>query len=346
MAAVAEAIARPTAYPTKYFGFELGAQTTCDEKNDKWIVNGKHDQEDLARLLDNFIEEYVLCRKCRNPETVMEVRKEGIFLKCAACSASSPVNLKHRIAVYIQKMPPSTKTQYDKQAQQQQNIGEEEEGMGSIDDIDINGEPINDEDDDEDDWKADFSESAVEKRRRELLGGSGTNLLADGEDGDAKKVDPVQELAEFLTQPTLPSDIDILKKIKLLATENFWKPTKIVQYVFNILFTPPIMSKLDSKCHLLSLVVQDSLTQQVVLFYLEKLGERESTVVEQVTNILNALYDEGVLDEEIILKWHKHPTKKIEPNTAKAIRVKAQPFIDWLMSSDSDDDDSDEDDEE
>jgi len=36
--------------PTKYFGFELGAQTNIDEKNDKYILNGKHDQETLATV--------------------------------------------------------------------------------------------------------------------------------------------------------------------------------------------------------------------------------------------------------------------------------------------------------
>lgn len=341
MSAIAEAIDRPTAYPIKFFGFELGAQTTCDEKNDKWIVNGRHDQEDLARLLDAFIEEYVLCRKCRNPETVMEVKKDSISLKCSACSTSSPVNTKNRIAVYIQKAPPSTKTQYDKQQLQQQRDVEVDEGMGTVEDVDLdyNG-AMDDEDDDE--WKADFSEEAVEKRRRELLGGSdSTSLMANGSHGDVARSDPVEELAQYLNETPTPSDIDILKKIKLMANENGWKPTKIVQYVFTSVFNAGIMPKLATGAHILSLVVQDSLTQQVVLFYLEKACELDRSLVDQITTILNAFYDEGVLDEEIILKWHRHPTKKINPKTGKSVREKAIPFIEWLQSASDDEDDED-----
>lgn len=47
--------------PTKFFGFELGALTKCETQADRYIVNGKHEAEDLARVLDQFIEKYILC---------------------------------------------------------------------------------------------------------------------------------------------------------------------------------------------------------------------------------------------------------------------------------------------
>lgn len=59
----------PTTDPTKFFGCELGAQVKCDEKNDRYIVNGAHDAEKLQTLLDGFIQKFVLCPSCQNPET-------------------------------------------------------------------------------------------------------------------------------------------------------------------------------------------------------------------------------------------------------------------------------------
>jgi translation initiation factor 2 beta subunit (eIF-2beta)/eIF-5 len=51
------------------FGFELGTQVKMDEKNDRYIINGAHDAEKLANLLDIFIDKFVLCADCKNPET-------------------------------------------------------------------------------------------------------------------------------------------------------------------------------------------------------------------------------------------------------------------------------------
>lgn len=55
--------------PTKFFGCELGANTQFDKKNDRYIVNGSHDADKLQEILDTFIERFVLCPECENPET-------------------------------------------------------------------------------------------------------------------------------------------------------------------------------------------------------------------------------------------------------------------------------------
>ena len=80
MVDVAKALTRPPAYPTKFFGCELGAQTQIDNKNDRYIVNGSHSSEKLQELLDSFIEKFVLCEECDNPETKF-VSFLGFFVK-------------------------------------------------------------------------------------------------------------------------------------------------------------------------------------------------------------------------------------------------------------------------
>jgi len=54
---------------TKFFGFELGAQTIMDEKASRYIINGAHQAPKLAEILDVFIKKFVLCDACGNPET-------------------------------------------------------------------------------------------------------------------------------------------------------------------------------------------------------------------------------------------------------------------------------------
>ena len=49
------------------------------------------------------------CYSCGNPETVVKVRKENIFLKCKACGAVSDVDARHKLNTYILKNPPEEK---------------------------------------------------------------------------------------------------------------------------------------------------------------------------------------------------------------------------------------------
>ncbi|KAJ1678448.1 eukaryotic translation initiation factor 5, partial [Spiromyces aspiralis] len=104
---IARALTRPPIYPTKYFGIELGAQVSYEEKNNRYIVNGAHDAAKLQDLLDGFIDKFVLCGACKNPETKLIVTKRDIQRKCGACGKRTPVNPAHRLTTYIIKNPPS-----------------------------------------------------------------------------------------------------------------------------------------------------------------------------------------------------------------------------------------------
>lgn len=104
---IAKALSRPPTYPTKFFGFELGAQTTM--ANDRYIVNGLHDADRLRELLDVFIEKFVLCPSCKNPETVLliDTKKEDIGRDCKACGAQTKVDMRHKLTTFIIKNPPA-----------------------------------------------------------------------------------------------------------------------------------------------------------------------------------------------------------------------------------------------
>ena len=109
MSDVARALSRPPTYPTKFFGCELGAQTSFDEKNDRYIVNGAHDATKLRELLDVFIDKFVLCKSCKNPETDLIITKtEEIIRDCKACGERTGVDMRHKLTTFILKNPPKT----------------------------------------------------------------------------------------------------------------------------------------------------------------------------------------------------------------------------------------------
>lgn len=93
----------------KHFGCELGAQTNFNKETGTSIVNGAHDAKKLSEVLEIFIKKYVQCYSCGNPETVVKVRKECIFLKCKACGHTSDVDMRDKLTTFIVKNPPENK---------------------------------------------------------------------------------------------------------------------------------------------------------------------------------------------------------------------------------------------
>ena len=77
--------------------------------NDRYIVNGAHQPDRLRELLDVFIEKFVLCPSCKNPETVLLVneKKEEITRDCKACGAQTMLDMRHKLTTYILKNPPA-----------------------------------------------------------------------------------------------------------------------------------------------------------------------------------------------------------------------------------------------
>ncbi|KAG2486162.1 hypothetical protein HYH03_015126 [Edaphochlamys debaryana] len=112
---IAKALERPPEYVLKYYGCELGAQTNFDKSSGTSIVNGAHDTRKLSELLEAFINKYVCCYSCKNPETQIKIKKELIYLKCKACGFVSDVDPRHKLNTFILKNPPENKLKKEEQ---------------------------------------------------------------------------------------------------------------------------------------------------------------------------------------------------------------------------------------
>ena len=66
-------------------------------------MNGLHQANDLQKLLNVFIDKFVLCPKCHLPETALAVRKGLIKHKCSACGAKETVDMSHKLCTFILK---------------------------------------------------------------------------------------------------------------------------------------------------------------------------------------------------------------------------------------------------
>lgn len=85
----------------KFFGCELGAQTTYNKETDRAIVNGHHTDKVLQQMVHKYIEAFVLCPNCGLPETEYKIKSGTIYHKCAACGSKEMVDMTHKLCTYI-----------------------------------------------------------------------------------------------------------------------------------------------------------------------------------------------------------------------------------------------------
>jgi len=98
---VALALHRNSGEVNKFFGCELGAQTTYNKETDRAIVNGSHTDDTLQKLIHRYIESFVLCPTCGLPETRYSIKNGTIWHKCAACGAKEMVDMNHKVTNYM-----------------------------------------------------------------------------------------------------------------------------------------------------------------------------------------------------------------------------------------------------
>ena len=205
----------------KYFGFELGAQTNTNPADDRWIINGAHEASKLQDHLDGFISKFVLCKKCKNPETDVVIKDGRILLDCKACGQRSEVDLRLKLSSFILKNQPKKgkKDKSEKKARRAKakengdaetngnghaspegsnsdNADADEDGAleaGSDDELtrrinaeakDLNGTVA---DEDSVQWTVDTSEAAVKARAQELPDDFKQSLTFDDGDEDGEE---------------------------------------------------------------------------------------------------------------------------------------------------------------
>lgn len=358
---VARALNRPPAYLIKYFGFELGAQTSINEENDRYLVNGVHDAPKLQDTLDGFINKFVLCGSCKNPETEIIITKNDDLIRdCKACGKRTPIDLRSKLATYILKNPPDAgKGKKKKSATASANVvgggmsisdiaqgnskkednDEEQKDADSDDDAltrKINAEASNLPDVQpvaDDDWAVDVSEEAVRQRAKELE--------ALSIEPSTSKFDQFGEwLLEFREKDQeLPSDVEIYKKASELEIVG---SVEIVQVLAQALFDENIVEQLESHTGLLTKLITTEKHEKAFLGGLERfLGLEHPELLPKISKILLTIYENDLVSEEVIKDWGSKISKKyVSKDISKKVKKAAKPFIKWL--EDAEEEESDE----
>ncbi|KAI3917232.1 hypothetical protein MKW92_001218 [Papaver armeniacum] len=371
MVDIAKALARPASYTTKYFGYELGAQSKFDEKTGTALVNGAHDTAKLAGLLDNFIKKFVQCYGCGNPETEVIITKtKMIQLKCAACGFVSDVDMRDKLTAFIVKNPLAQKKGgKDKKAMRRAEKERLKEGEAA------DSKAANEEKEEEDDdvqWATDTSLEAARKRIQEQLSAVTADMVmlttAEAEKEKpkpaAKKVVAAandEPEAKSRAVPENGKSASAHKKlvekiqgnlkgcgvgqlISFLGSLNSGGSSSqdVMNALIDALFgglDKGFSKEVSKKKNYLAAATHDNEGSQILLLraigsFCEKSGPE---VVKEVALVLKTLYDEDVLEEEYIVQWFNEGLASSSSKNSQ-IWKNVKPFIVWLQSAESESD--------
>lgn len=354
MTAVAKALGRPPSYPTKYFGNELGAQVTI--QNDCFIVNGSHDTERLQHHLYNFIAKFVLCTKCKNPETNLTVVNQTIRQKCIACGHDTTIPKLHKLNTFIINHPPEgnqqatsapkSKSKGDKKSKKNgqsspTNTNNDSGNDGKSNDVNIDGNNNDDFDDDFDDEA--LTSAAYTDRMRGLCEGFSSGMyLSDSKESANVFYTLVNEKKEA----NLLMDVNVQKEL-LKEAERLNIRDKSLLILSELLFTENIIEEIKKyKILFLRFCNENKKAQKYLLGGFEKLvGDvYKDKLLSNSVKILKQFYDQEILDEETIIEWSAKKSKKyVSKEISRKIHENVAPLIKWLKEADEESSDDDDD---
>lgn len=374
---IARSLERPPTYPLKYFGYELGAQTMIDAKNERYIVNGSHEAVRLQEMLDGFIKKFVLCPNCNNPETrlIVQPKKNIIRQKCAACGHECMADMKHKLSSYVLKNPPPETGEYGETVKSSKKSGKKGKGKeeaapskngtngtaaadakAPISPTNESGDPFSvsadpppptngDGEDswDDDDWQTDeLTEEARKHRQLELTSGI-KNLTLD-DDLEKTEDDRLDLFYEFVKKQREANQVDD-KKI-MAEAERLEVKEKAPLILARVLFDDDMCKQIGRyKKVFARFTVGDRKAQKYLLGGFEHLvGEAFTGVLmPKAMKLLKEFYDQDILEEEAILDWYDKPRKTfVKLSVAENIRKKVEPLVVWLREAEEESSENEE----
>mmetsp|Transcript_54403 Transcript_54403/g.80728 ORF Transcript_54403/g.80728 Transcript_54403/m.80728 type:complete len:400 (-) Transcript_54403:432-1631(-) len=351
---VALSLHRDPAEVNKFFGCELGAQTTYNAETDRAVVNGAHTDTVLQQIIHRYIEGFVICPQCGLPETTYKIKGGVVWHRCAACGAKEMVDMDHKLISFIlaqdKKKKKEDQSSDKKKKKDKENDKEKKDKKHKKKDK-------GDSDDGSDDKKKKKKEKKDKKKKDKKSKSADVNGAADG-------------IADIVVDGPSVDDAGAME-LAVEATRVYMadNPNASVKDIVEVVVNQQMASALKSfdKVHIF---VRASITLD---FFKKKQIETYAPVIESITSgnpimmrhviaaieyvamskpkvfpvMLKKLYDEDVLEEDTILEWaaegrSEYTVDDVDEDTRAVLRSEAEPVVVWLQEADSDDESDDE----
>jgi len=341
----------------KFFGCEMGAQTTYNAETGRAIVNGHHTDKVLQQMIHKYIELFVLCPNCRLPETEYKIKSGLIHHKCAACGHKEMVDMTHKLTTYILAQDKKAKADAKK-------AGKKKDKKKSKKDSDSDGDEKKKEKKEKKskDKKKEKKEKKKDKKSKEeksyledaVNGDKGDGYSDDDDDdGPTEHVDDENAMAmaieatkKFLSENPDASPSTIAEKVVNEQMASGLKSQDKIHIFISASFTPDFFKHKQVPTHAPTIA---KITQGKNVMERHLISACEGLCADKPKNfavLIKQLFDEEVLEEDTILEWAgegrtDYTPESVDEDQRCSMRAEAEPVVVWLQEDDSSDEDSD-----
>lgn len=364
----------------------MGAQTNNNPNDDRWIINGNHEAGKLQDYLDGFISKFVLCKKCKNPETVMDIKDGRIMLDCKACGVISEVDIRLKLSGYIIKNQPK-KGKKDKSTKKAERRARKEAGHKD-DEASQNGNSPNEsasdhaeengdfeleagsddeftrqitqgakdleieESEKEVKWATDFSTKAAKSRAEDLPENLKRALVVEDEDGEGEGSGSSnydvfgQWVQDTATEKGGVEKLDNVE-IYLKAKElGIESKHRTLTVLAQTIFDDKIVSQIDARAGMLKKMITSEKHEKAFLGGTERFVGVEKPELIPQVSAILAKYYQHDLVSEEVLKPWGSKASKRYVDIKTSKAVRKSADKFMTWLNESDDEDEDEDDDE
>lgn len=286
----------------------LGVQGT--NKKGRFIITGHHDQLVLQGLIFDFIDEFVLCRTCRNPETHLSCATKTALLRqdCKACGSNIPLQSRHKFFEKICRFYLSKNEYETKPKEMTTSIRPDEQPSTLTDgqetdwnfksDLDLVVESVN-------------ALTMTTSEKLDMLHKTATdcNYDADIVFAEAARLQCLDRAATILIE----------------AWDNVSPVSTIKRY--ELIHSRLLTGRFKAQKHMLKSIEQFMFTLRTTL------------TKKTAQHLFYTLYDMNLVEEEVFVNWKIGSGLKHEQGTNEFIiwlTEVARPFLTWLQEAESD----------
>jgi len=354
---IATALNRDASEITKFFGCELGAQTTMSVADDRYIVSGAHSLGDLEKFMAKYIELFVLCKQCRLPETHYKIKNQVISQKCMACGSKDMCDMTHKLTTFILKNFKKPKDSEKDKKDKKKDKKDKKKDKKSKED--------GDDEADEDEKKEKKKEKKEKKEKQE------ETVDADGSESDEDTESEATAAAIEMfrlwslnssTPETIFSKVTpnvVAEELRSIQNLSSLRPSDRAIIFMGATFTAKSIADHDIAKHkdVLAALAPTELMQRHLIAACEWFcGVHMVELQRMFPVMLKQLFDSDLVEEDVFYSWHTDYARNefsaeasvISTDTLELLKESAQPFITWLQEAEEEgdsDESSDEGDE-
>eukprot|EP00808_Paulinella_micropora_P005301 g50651.t1 len=364
IAEISKALKINPEYPTRFFGYELGAQATFMDTSDRTcaILKGIHQPAELRRLLEKFINMFILCPTCKLPETRLSVKKKSVYATCASCGYDGPLTHGHKLENWICTHMTTKKTggkdkgskKKGKKSKREDEEKEKEEQNGdhqAKEEAPAEEEPAAapEKAPAKVAWTVDVSEEAQERRRQAVIEQEMQEEKTRNKLKQIGKVDtskPEEVLRAYVTEAErqvheVVSELERLRLSHDLSQQEKWRV--FLDGLLDI-SKPKTLGKQIKKHKKVFLAVADNPTSKLLLIT-SVVRFLQGGNLSRIPIVLQALYECDVLEDSAIVSWYQSPPETdaaaVGKDVALEARKQAKIFVDWLEEEEDDEEEED-----